>query len=676
MVAFGLPFLLYKGGMRMQTFKKNVFTEYRLWIVEPATNPLTNDNLVKAMTLNENLKSLGFTLSAEDVVFLARSNSLDTAFDDFQSLLDTVDAKPMYPNFPKQVMKMDEAEYRFHQLLHYFSTYGVEKLFLEPGEQVHKGWLPDVKNTEKTKEDTTLLEAKVIELLSTEDMYSVPLTKIVSKRERMTLPEKEIIAEICRKMPVEIMVSVLEEHPVAFKQNLMMVFNQILDYPEEKKTVPMLHAICQHTGDVMKCMDYALTHHRYHFPRALKRTLVRLLESYPVADFKANLILSQKKGRRNVFVLNYIDYNTFTKSEPHKKAVAELRNGDLRSWESQMKYLLSNDKDHALDFIAQRPGMMLRMVAWLIRLGYDANKISEIMCEKCSSLSVQTLTSVLTHFSKKDDEESVLGFNVLLPVLKARLEKLDTPLKGKCVYIDEGMFDLAESTFGKSEEGGYLRQGLAIRIPENVNRLRFFVYWNDKRRVDIDLHAYYRTIDKQIRHVGWCSEFDAHGIVTSGDITHSDAAEYIDIDLTKEKVEKVVSSIQVFTGERFKDIETCYVGMMAVDEIGKKVKLYNPRNCFFTHNLRGNTKSLGYGEIDVEKRLLRLSLAEHRNNYDWDDVLADSKLGFTIKEYVQYLLEAQGATVTEDKEKADVVLSVDKQENSVSLLDENFFMEK
>ena len=39
----------------------------------------------------------------------------------------------------------------------------------------------------------------------------------------------------------------------------MMIFNQILDYPEEKKTVPMLHAICQHTGDVMKCMDYALT---------------------------------------------------------------------------------------------------------------------------------------------------------------------------------------------------------------------------------------------------------------------------------------------------------------------------------------------------------------------------------------------------------------------------------
>ena len=116
--------------------------------------------------------------------------------------------------------------------------------------------------------------------------------------------------------------------------------------------------------------------------------------------------------------------------------------------------------------------------------------------------------------------------------------------------------------------------------------------------------------------------------------------------------------------------------MMAVDEIGKKVKLYNPKNCFFTHNLRGNTKSLGYGEIDVEKRLLRLSLSEHGNNYDWDDVLGDTKLGFTIKEYVQYLLEAQGATVTEDKEKADVVLSVDKQENSVSLLDENFFMEK
>ena len=42
-------------------------------------------------------------------------------------------------------------------------------------------------------------------------------------------------------------------------------------------------------------MDYALTGARFHFRTAQKRLIVKLLESYPLWDFRANLILSGKR---------------------------------------------------------------------------------------------------------------------------------------------------------------------------------------------------------------------------------------------------------------------------------------------------------------------------------------------------------------------------------------------
>ena len=168
-----------------------LFSELRLIAVAKNTAKLTEENLVRAMTVNEELRAIGYTLSAGDVVALAQSADADTLAARVREYAGDVKAKPMYPDFPSQVMELDEAVFRFHQLLHYFSTYGIEDL---TGVPVTRGWLPEMQDTEKTESDDTLLEAKVLGLIDISEQYLCPAERILGKTERMTDKECRIIA--------------------------------------------------------------------------------------------------------------------------------------------------------------------------------------------------------------------------------------------------------------------------------------------------------------------------------------------------------------------------------------------------------------------------------------------------------------------------------------------------
>lgn len=376
-----------------------LLSELRLLVIRKPTRELTNVGMQKALTADANLRSLGLTLKPADVVRLACSNDLERFFKDVKQLIGTVDAKPMYPNFPTQVMEMSEAEFRFHQMVHYFSTYGLEAV---SGREVLRGWLPPVEETEKVKKQQRVLNAQVVELIDEEEMFTRPLSVIMSRRERMTDKERRICAIAANHVSGEF----LSGLSIPFKENMLELFN-IIFHGESENKLELLHGLCQHTGDVLRCADLMMARCHYHFRTAQKRLLVKLLESYSVKDFKANLILSGKKAKRSLLVLQYLDYNQYSRSPEHKAAVASLRNGELRSWEAQAKYLVSTGDNGALDFIGQRPGMMLRWVVWLLRVGYSEEAITEVLCRNAASISLQTLTTLLTKFGRElqDDRE-------------------------------------------------------------------------------------------------------------------------------------------------------------------------------------------------------------------------------------------------------------------------------
>ena len=659
-------------------YHKLLLDELRFVVYEKGDASLTEELLTKAVTVNENLKSLGYTLSPADIAALAVSPSLDSFYETVKGMMGTVDAAPMYPGFPQQVMDMDEAVFRFHQLVHYFSTYGLELLF---GVEVHKGWLPCPEESGKAAEQDAVLQEKVIRLLPAQEAYIAPLRTILSRKERTTLPERQIVRAAIANISAEDAGSL----NIRFKENMNAVYAIVFDMADREAAFSILRGLCQHTGDVLRCIDVLLGKHRFHFRTSQKRFLVKLLESYPVKDFRANLVLSGKSARRNILLLNYIDYSVYSRSAAHMDAVNELRDGKLRSWESIAKTMLATGNDGTLDFIAQRPGMMLRMVAWLLRSGYAQDAIARKLSEKADALSIQTLVTNLNHFGKLTEEEradAATLFSVFEQLLRAHMAGMDTVLRNKKVALAMPEFDLDVSELhcnDKSAEGGFIRSGIAYRLPEGINTLRFFVYWNDESRVDIDLHVGYSDLEGQNHSVGWNQSFRDSGVVFSGDITHSNAAEYIDIDLNA-PIDKVNANIHLFSGKSgFQDVGTCYVGMMAVPEgqsDGEHYDLFKEANCFFSHHLRQDCATVNYGYIDVQNRCIVFDGAPQAWHYDWYAGVEHRQGAFSLRRYLECLMAAQNATVCDESE-AEVVLVMGKprSEKEISLIDTNFLMD-
>lgn len=743
-----------------QSYLKLLFSEFRFVVADKGQVPLSNEALTKAMTLNTNIESLGFTFTAKDIVeVISTMENSEEIYEAISSYVSVVKAKPMYPDFPSQVMEMDDAQYRFDQLMHYDSTYGamlrasllqlamgltmgldteyeIGELPSEyemsgslPSEyKISKGWLPSVEDTKKTMEDKTLLKAKVLEIIPSEKMYTLPVRRILSKRERMSSSD-ELIIKYAIDNYRGAMADLIPEK-IEFKENILILVNNICDIrilENDSKKKELLTTVCQHTGDVLRCIEYRLQKSHYHLSRPEKRLWVAVLERYSEIDLECNLMLSNKKASGNIRLLQFIDYNRYSHSRKHRDVVARFRNGDLQSWEGKLKKL--NDKDvHAgLRFAATHPGNLVRMVTWFLRLGCSQEEIKTALAENASSLSSQTLVDLLDKFlnqyqtgydsdghpSSDIDEERTKEHEetaeVLKYVLAAKCKTLDTPLsmpveyeeeieeenvvkkvvqtRPKKVFIDEECFDWDNSRIlgnNKSIEGGYLRKGLKIKIPEDVKNVRFFTYWNDKTCVDVDLHAYMRESgSNDIKHVGWNGDFRQSGVVMSGDITHSDAAEYIDVDIEKAAasgIDRIQLCVHLFRGkENLGAIDECYVGCLAVSDLGKKVKLYNPKNCFFASDLNAKVGGEIYGIVNPSERTLELCCEEYspyKDNCSYS-MAASHKVRFSLRDYIEMLVKEQGAQLVVNRAEADMVLKIQKSESDSenSLTDVNFWLD-
>ncbi len=85
-------------------YNKLLLDELRFVTYEKCDTELSDELLAKAVTLNENLQSLGYVLSPADVAAIAASPSLDGFYEKVKGMMDAVDAEPMYPGFPQQVI--------------------------------------------------------------------------------------------------------------------------------------------------------------------------------------------------------------------------------------------------------------------------------------------------------------------------------------------------------------------------------------------------------------------------------------------------------------------------------------------------------------------------------------------------------------------------------------------
>ena len=670
-----------------------------------------------AITAQENLKNTPYRLSERAIAALAKYHSImDTMFNvssnpgvagamlidpaaDIRSFMPEP-GRPMYPNFPVQVLEMDEHDFRVDQARHYMSTYGSKLLgkgIIDVS--VGTGWLPE--NTEKSipkqAQDKADVAEHVIDIAFSAEEINVLLDIEFNRPKRMSVPALKLAAH-------QMVTYNYVPENISFHENMMeLIFNSSDN--ESSEIAQIMCSLCQHPGDLFKSIVWTAS--KAPKPRLstkMKKAYCKAFESFDSADIAHNLVDNGSDVRRSANMLSIQRFGGANLT----KAVYDVEKGAIRSWNSRLEELWTKFKDaptedsarSLLAFYGQRPGIMLRSIGRLVMNDVPKDEIANALQQHANDFSLATLVSIQTVMSSFDAANSrnyagrstssredksfaekqaihALVASLTLPILMEQLSKVETPLRMKKVWIDTCGFSLSGSVIMPNEVGdtgsAYPPAGMAYDIPVD-GVVRFFTFWDDrKKNVDVDLHFNVEKTDGTCYEIGWNAAYKEDGMVTSGDITSSvNSAEYLDIDM-KEALNADVSTVfqhqHIYSGAAdWKNIATCFSGALVVPDTDPSYEIYSSENVLFHDDMTGEGREMDYAMIDVPGhfvRIMRGMSLPFRHN------------GFTLELYVNLLLRSQGCTLAESKEDAEIVLAIGRSadEDAISLIDNAFFIE-
>lgn len=668
----------------MKDFKKNIFTELRVIESEAVKVGEAPEALYLKYLINDlnNLAALGYKLTKDGILKLKHEYkdniSMEPLYAKIMKWEPEVKADPMYPGFPTQVLKMDEKEFRLHQDLHYLSTYGLEIMGFEA-----QPWLPKFAKEERV-EDVTHLELKTLEYLDYASVERLVIEDLVGRKERLIGKELEIAKAVALKTDYII-------YEIPFKENIFALYGEaILSSGTRERAIAKARVHFKHVGDVLDFVEELIVLNKYkHFSTSVKRQFVQIIESFDLSDIEENLASNRwsnrflgKKGKarqinRNIMVLDYLSYTRFSWRKEVQEIVKDLKDGKLLSWNQKLEQAYAGEDFLSVrKLLKQRPGIYFRQVNRLVGVGgTTTQEVLEDLAPFAKDLKTQSIVSTLNNYSGGEGVVDVFK-GLLLENLKG--SEIDE-LAGKRVFLDESDVDysLSKIIIDKFEEGGYIRNGIAIKIPTTANVVSFFTYWNDKERIDIDLHGVSVKDNNIKHHIGWNGSYNVDYAVHSGDITHSDASEYINIDIKEalnNGIEKFQFNINSYTTKTFDEIEEVFTGLTFISSMDSKWALDNPKNVVFRHDLNYKLMSVDYAQVDLKNRVVHI-IGKHSDSHN-DQNFEDDKGNLSTREYLEMLVESQGGVIVHSQDNSDITLGLAKQdkENYISLIDVNYFM--
>ncbi len=630
-------------------------------------------------TFNRNLNSLGFVCSQELTGALAglSEQALGSLYQQVVPILQKMTGahrtfKPMYPNFPKQVMEASDLELYLNAITHYWMAavrdvaQGQPRLF---GGRLMEGaastpapvetlnvplqWLPEyeVENREALPEQEVSL--KVIGLGNRDDYWRV-FIRLVGANGSLSETDKAIVQWFVANQREDIPLFLPPTIPQ--KENLTFLVGSLLKHEVPTYLIPYLKTATDvpRVAVVMSAGDVSLaTPGKFRrFKRTERRFLMDALEAIPAVteDMLRRPEVWKRLGRE----LRPGDY---AKRYPKTlKAFDVIRNDEpFETFNSKVEVgLILQDVATVTELLKTRPGDFARRFDHLLRTSGDQADVAlNGFVEVAHKVSTPVLLQVYGHFKNRDrvighrtffPKGSVAKVQVIeetlspLPKIKATGEEgLDKyiarfvrevlvkrfkslPSLGK-VYIEEALrtqnVPFAQRSASKSLHT--IARGSRLTLP-TTDTLRFFVWWKEPegQRTDIDLAAVFFSADwKRLADVsyynlkGWDS---CH----SGDITSAPngAAEFIDVYLPtlREKGVRYVSMvIYSYTQQAFKDLPECFAGWMARQKV-QSGEIFEARTVQDKIDIAGDTT------VNIP---LFLDLQE--NQVAWSDIALKSR---------------------------------------------------
>lgn len=653
-------------------------------------------------TALKNLEALGYIFSDELV-----AESLTLPLAQFLALYDELVAelkdlrgerhpfKPMYPNFPDQVMDMSEVHLYLNAIVHYWSN---GKLF--PVTEV--------------KERPALLEPVQLTqiALGTIEEFTGLFGQIVAANTAMSDQDKEDATWFVEAYGDGIVTLLPDTLPN--KENAAFLAGLLLKHVSRDRAVELVGTFTRTATDVLRLAvalsggDISLaapTKFRT-FSRPERVLLLGLLNGIPYANATEDMLRWKGRWLRLGEKLHPGEY---ARRFPNTvRSFSVLRNDEpFTTFNSAIeKALVEKKVGEVLARLSNRPGELARRLDHLLRLE-EASTAAVLSAFEEAALKVSTpvLLQVRQHFvARRDEEVGALRVffpkgnlakaqaveNTLPPLARDLCDRVVTACEAALierfaalpsvgtVYVDPDLESFMVP-FGLRSASRSLRtlvRGSRLPLPPDCAVLRFFVWWrNGKDRTDIDLSA--ALFNDRFEYMDVLSYYNLKGFagLHSGDIVDAPegASEFIDVTLDrlrKAGVRYVVMTLHSYTRQPFVELPECFAGWMARRKPGSG-EIYEPRTVQDRLDLTADTKIALPLVIDVlENKVVWCDMALRRHPQWQNNVHGNlSGIAVTMQSLVEmkkpnlydlFRLHAQArGTKVNSAPEADTVFSVE-----------------
>lgn len=544
-------------------------------------------------TIQKEIENLGFVLTDEVIGRLRTlapqdlSRTMHSLVRDLRQLVGAHrEHRPLYPDFPAQVLQLSEAELYLNAISHYVTLRRMPTgLQAERPALLHKR-MP-----------------RLVNLGSVEDFESI-CTRLAGAAASLSKQDKDDLAWFVRQYRANVFRLLPSKFP--FKENLAVLSAQLVLHVDDERTFSFLEEHFKTASDVLRLAvalsggDVSLTTPTKfaRFSRRQRKLLLQLLEA--CSERTEDMLRWPERWKRLGERLHPGEYaSTFAKAAAAFDIVRNNR--PFETFNSAVEQALqTGDLDSAIRALETRPGEYARRLDQILRSG---DKRRDVACTRFEAVaprvSTTVLLQVLTHFTAyqitgrlrvfipKGEVAKIFATHDQRPALDSDLVRkivavcerslLDRfaklPPLGRC-YIDPALaayvVPLAQRSASKALRT--LARGSRIPMAED-GFVRLFLWWmNGRSRTDVDLSAVlYSTEYKYIDAIAFYN-LRNWGAYHSGDIIDAPAgaAEFIDLDLRALQgggVRFVVMSLNSYSGQAYCDLPECFAGWMARSEL-------------------------------------------------------------------------------------------------------------
>lgn len=657
------------------------------------------DNHVYIATLLMNIEALGYTLSKELIEALSyiEQDQLSVFYNEVVFALKKmlgahVYYQPMYPNFPEQVMEMEESQLYLNAVIHYLS-YGQLLPFFT-----------------KQKRETIVerKDLKVIELGSGEDFNNI-FVGLLNAKSSLSDHDKSDLAWYIAYTGADIGKALPQEF--YYKETMAFVLSELLKQDQIKlshigvyiktATDVLRLAVALSEGDISLATNTRFTN----FSRKKRRAMLELINN--CGNIEEDMLRYKKRWIRLGEKLHPREYQQRYKKA--HEAFYKLRNNiKIATFGSTVERAMAKkDLPWLITLLLTRPTEYARKLDYLLREYNNPQMVINNFAQIAKQVSTPVLLQVLAHFKARIEPREKRSFfpkgNVasmysidhdLKPiteeechqVIKLCTEALisyyaDKEDLGK-VYLDPRLKDYTVpfSQRSSSQSAITYSRGSKIAFEKNMSTLRSFIYWKDGKggSTDIDLSAVmYDESWNYLEHVSYTNlKSEKYQSCHSGDITSAPhgASEFIDLDINSVLEyggRYIVISVHSFTGEFFSELPECFVGWMGRESAGSG-EIYEPKTVQGKIDLTSDARMMIPIILDLQERKIIFSDITLKSNPRWYNNVEGNKIsmvmiGKAITSMVKpnlydlfYLHTMARGELCHDPQEADTLFSIEE----------------